>query len=316
MRSWSWSWRSAVAAPFFTLLLAGSALANEPAAVVMAVEGDVHVLRAGGAREPANFGADLDPGDEIRTGELSSADLLFASGQSIHLGAGSHITIQGEKRPAGGGSGGGSNYGSAKRFLQLKESRGTSSVASLRSSGGAAALRATAPCQSAVLGAHPMFRWHAPEDAGELALTVYDDGGERWKTTISDASEAKYPDDAPALEPGVSYSWTLESTDPLQFPPLRAPASFFEIASRETESTVSAALAAVEESDLSESARSLVRASIYYEHGLLAQAIEETQRAMGEGGGHMRAILANLYVEAGRTEDALTVYDGLLEPRR
>ena len=75
-------------------------------------------------------------------------------------------------------------------------------------------------------------------------------------------------------------------------------------------------MSAVESSDLSEAARSLIRASIYYEHGLLARAIEETQGAVGEKGDPMRAILANLYVEAGRTEDALSVYDGLLEPRR
>lgn len=313
MRASNWSQTALFFTSIMALFAPLGATADEPAAVVMSVSGEVIVLRVDGAQEPASFGADLSAGDEIRTGEASSADVMFASGQSIHLGAGSQITIAGEARSAGGGGGDGNNFGSAKRFLQLKESRGTSSVASLRSAGDAAALRAVAPCQSAVLGGQPLFRWHAPDDAGELALTVYNDAGEHWKTTVNDASEFEYPADAPTLEPGVSYSWTLESEDPLRFPPLRAPASFFEIATEETAGKVEKALAAVGSSDLSESARAFLRASIYYEHGLLAHAIEETRNAVGTGGEQMRAILANLYAEAGRTEDALSEYDGIRE---
>jgi len=301
--------------PSTLLLLAVAAQANaqDAAAVLMSREGDVAIVRSGGSSEKALFGANLRAGDELRTGDASSADVLFATGQSIHLGPGSNITIQGA--PQTGQDSADRSFGTATRFLQLKESRGTSSYTGLRSAGKNSALRAVAPCQTSVRSVQPVFRWKAPKDAGELALVVYHDGGELWRSTVEGATELRYPDDAPALEPGVPYSWTLESTDPLRFPPLRAPASFFEVLSLESSAEVDRALAAMENSELSASGRALVQAGTFYDYELFADAIDATEVALEESGGEeeLRAILANLYLETGRTEDAIAVYDGLLD---
>ncbi len=99
---------------------------------------------------------------------------------------------------------------------------------------------------------------------------------------------------------------------------MRAPASYFEIASNQTAERVEQALADVESGGLSAQAQLLVRASIYYEHGLLDLAISETRHAVSDSpqGDVVHTILANLYIESGRTEEALSVYDDILEPRR
>jgi hypothetical protein len=291
------------------------AAAEEPAAVVMALEGDVAVVGEGGSLLDARFGADLRSGDEVRTGQDSWADVLFASGQSIHLGADSQITIQGGSRARDSAVGSPNTYTSAKRFLQLRESRGTSAMTGLRSGAKRPDLSSITP-RGVILGPRPAFEWRAPADAGELTLVLYGPDGEQWRTQVEAQTSVEYPEDAPTLIAGFEYSWTLESTDPLRFPPLRTPATYFEIVDDETAGRVSQAIVDLDRTALSPQTRRIVRASIYHEYQLLSLAIEEILQAQTETLDDFRAILANLYVEAGRTDDALTVYDGLLEPRQ
>jgi hypothetical protein len=295
---------------------AGPSVAEEPTAVVMALEGDVAVVGEGGSLLAARFGADLRSGDEVRTGQDSWADVLFASGQSIHLGSDSQITIQSGKRNHDSAVGSPDTYTSAKRFLQLRESRGTSAMTGLRSGAKRPDLNPVTPRGGVILGPRPVFEWRAPSDAGELTLVLYGPDGEQWRTQVDAEIHVEYPEDAPELIAGVEYSWTLESTDPLRFPPLRTPATYFEIADNETASRVSQAIADLDQTALSPQTRRIVRASIFHEYQLLSLAIEEILQAQTETRDDLRAILANLYVEAGRTDDALTVYDGLLEPRQ
>ncbi|MCK4550291.1 MAG: hypothetical protein KAU49_08965, partial [Candidatus Krumholzibacteria bacterium] len=58
-----------------------------------------------------------------------------------------------------------------------------------------------------------------------------------------------------------------------------------------------------------------LRASVYFEHGLLENAISEMQQAMKDGSGtkEMHSILARLYAEAGRPGDAMSEYDLIFE---
>ena len=55
--------------------------------------------------------------------------------------------------------------------------------------------------------------------------------------------------------------------------------------------------------------------AVYYNHGLLENAIAEMKEAMAEGGEtmEMHSILARLYVEAGQTERAMAEYDCIFD---
>jgi Flp pilus assembly protein TadD len=116
----------------------------------------------------------------------------------------------------------------------------------------------------------------------------------------------------------VTYSWVLETTDPLVFPPLRSEASFFEILSDGERQGLDAALAKMDDSAKpSESTVHVVRASLFFNHGLMEDAIAETTKALESDpdNSELHAILARLYAETGRTQEALDAYNRLLEQR-
>jgi tetratricopeptide (TPR) repeat protein len=133
-----------------------------------------------------------------------------------------------------------------------------------------------------------------------------------------ETTNVTYPSDAPELVPGVTYSWVLETTDPLVFPPLRSEAAFFEVLSMEEKRQVDASLGEISETRKpGESTYHFVCASVYYEHGLMDDAISETSLALeiDPDNTALHAILARLYAETGRSEEALREYDRLLEQR-
>jgi len=299
------------------LLPVVAAAEEAPLAVLMARQGDVRVARAGGKELAGQFGMRLEGGDEIRTGAESSADIVFAAGNSIHLGANSNLVVQGGRpaaAPAGGGAG---NFESVQRFVKLKESRGTSSLATLRSAEAPAELVPIGPCQTKVREERPVFAWRASSEVGPVKLTVYRDNGVQWQGEVGHGASFAYPAEAPPLLPGVRYSWTVETTDPLLFPPLRSAASFFEVIGAAERGTLDAELAAAGKQELSTAGRAALRAGVLFGHGLLDDAIEATQQALhaNAGDADLRAILARLYIETGRSAEAAAEYDRLLAPR-
>jgi hypothetical protein len=286
--------------------------AVEPVAVLMAHQGPVEVHRPQSGVLPGAFGLHLGDGDEIVTGPDGVADVLFASGQSIHLGPKSRITIQGSPVSASGGD---SSFESVQRFAQLRESRGTSSLARLRSGGKADALRCLAPSSARVRGTQPQFRWTGGDPAMELVLTVYDAEKSVWSGRVTGTS-LEYPADAPALASGVRYSWAVASDDPLQIPPLRSSAAYFECMDAASAAAVEAELSALAKSEMSEQGRALAKASVLYGHGLLDEAIAHTEQVIStNASAELQTILAQLYVEAGRIEDALIQMDRLAHPQ-
>ena len=61
--------------------------------------------------------------------------------------------------------------------------------------------------------------------------------------------------------------------------------------------------------------RYVMRASVYFGHNLLADAVAETEKALGLAPGDetLESILARLYSEVGRSSEAMAIYDRILD---
>jgi hypothetical protein len=311
--------------------MAGGSLASEkpkaaPLAVLMSCSGPVTVLKAGGEQVDGTFGLALQAGDQIKTGAGASAEVLYESGSWLQVGAGSSILIkapraaksptQGNdsqaKDPAATKGNDSQSFEVVQNFLKLKHAEGTSTLTGLRSGDKDQELVALSPSQTKIRDGHPTFRWEIADPATELRLTVYNDDGVHWQHDVSGATSVEYPSEGPELSPGVSYSWTLETTDPLAFPPLRTTAAFFEVADGQIVEQIDQHLDAVgADKKMSDYARLVMRASIYLHHGLIDAAIAETEHAVEsdpENKSSLQSILARLYEQAGRTKDAISTY--------
>lgn len=296
--------------------------AAPPLAVLMSCHGDVVVVKADGSTVKGTFGLPLAAGDEVRTGDEAQAEILFENGYYISIGAGSNMKVRGSKvqrekatptKPMGD-----NGFEVAQNFLKLQSAEGTSSIAPLRSGERGEELRAVSPRQTRVADGRPTFVWSSGDPTEELQLTLYNDVGVVWKTTVDGDKGLVYPADAPVLTTGTTYSWTLETTDPLRFPPLRSKAAFFELISDEERSALEADLDRIEkDGSLSPVSRRVMRASVYFDRELLADAVAETEVAveLAPEDAALQSILARLYNEVGRTGEAMAIYDGILQKR-
>ncbi len=310
----------ALLAAFAAAIHAAPAGAETPEALLLSCRGEVTVKRTNGTTVPGSYGLPLHAGDEIRTGTGAEAEIHFQNGTWITVGAASTLVVRtaGGRAPAPAAPAAGEAFASVQSFLTLKDAEGVSTLAALRSGGAPDDIRLEAPVRTVVRGGHPRFRWSAADPATELRLKLYDEKGLRWQKDVAGTSAVEYPADRPALEPGMAYSWTLETTDPLRIPPLRTPAGFFEVLPADAERLLTALLAAAEaENAPSESARRIVRASAFFRHRLFDDAIAETRLAIEADPENttLRTILARLYAETGRTAEALEEYNRLIERR-
>jgi len=307
-------------------------MADAPTAVLTSCKGPVSIVRAGAAAASATFGMALNDGDEVKTGPGAEAEIMFASGNWVQVGANSSMRIKGSRTtpaaksapaksgnapaPAGSSASTASHEGSfevVQNFLKLKNSEGSSSVSGLRSGEKASALTAISPAQTRVRGATPTFKWSAADASTELRLTVYNDKGVHYQKDVSGVTSFTYPADAPALAPGISYSWTLETTDPLVSPPLRTPAAYFETITPADASALDTRLASVDEQAPrpGEVSYRLMRASLYFDSGLVDDAIGETEAAVAADPDNatLHAILGRLYAQTGRTREAMAAME-------
>ncbi|HEX5131114.1 MAG TPA: hypothetical protein VFX92_01360 [Candidatus Krumholzibacteria bacterium] len=281
--------------------------ADAPVAVLTSCRGPVTVIRAGGKSTSATFGLSLNNGDEVKTGEGAEAEIMFSAGNWVAVGANSNMRIKGHPGGTTAAPKEAESFEVVSNFLKLKSSEGTGSISGLRSADKAAALLPIAPVQTKVRGNNPTFQWKIDDPTAELSLTVYNESGVQWQSDISNATALTYPADAPALQPGVSYSWTLETTDPLVSPPLRTTAAFFEIIAPADVASLDTELSAIDAKKPGPVTYHLMRASLFFDRGLMADAISETEAAVAADpdNGSLHAIMGRLYAEAGRTTEAM-----------
>lgn len=286
-----------------------------PAAVLTSCKGVVTVIH-GGMPAAAAFGVALSDGDEVKTGAGGEAEIMFSAGNWVQVGPNSSMRIKAhpasapasEKSDADKKATNPGSFEVVQSFLKLKNSEGSSAIGGLRSSEKASRLVAVSPCQTRLRTAQPVFTWKIDDPSTELKLTVYGQSSTVWQTNVSNTTTATYPADAPGLKPGVSYSWALETTDPLVSPPLRTPASFFEIIAPADATRLESDLMQLDANKPGPVTYHLTRASLYFDRGLVDEAITETQSALAADPDNqsLRAILARLYADTGRTQEAIT----------
>lgn len=276
---------------------------DSPTAVLTSCKGPVTISRGGGSPAAATFGAALSEGDEVKTGAEAEAEIMFASGNWVQVGANSSMKIKGQA----GAKAKEQNFEVVQNFLKLKSTEGTSSISALRSGEKSNELVAVSPCQTKVRESNPTFAWNTEDPSLELSVVVYNESGVQWQSEVSGVTSVAYPADAPALVPGVSYSWTLETSDPMVSPPLRTSAAFFEVIAPGDMTSLTKDLAAIDAKKPSATSYHLMRASLYFDRGLVADAIAETQAAVATdpNNASLHAILARLYANTGRTAEAM-----------
>ena len=294
---------------------AGVRSQGSPAAVLTSCKGAVSVIHAG-ASVPATFGAALSDGDEVKTGAGGEAEIMFSEGNWVQIGSNSSMKIKtrpvaapNEKAPESENKAtNNGHFEVVQSFLKLKNAEGTSSIGGLRSADKAAQLEPISPSQTRIRTLRPTFRWKIEDKATELRLIVYGERSVVWQSDLSGVTTATYPAEAPALEPGIKYSWTIESTDPLVSPPLRSPASFFEVIAPADAKTLDTDLSRLDANKPGPVTYHLTRASIYFDRGLVDDAITETEAALSSdpANSSLHTILGRLYAEAGRTHDAIS----------
>jgi len=302
-----------------TVGVEASAWAATPTALLLSCKGEVTVVRKDGSTVRGSYGLPLGPGDEVRTAPGGEAEINFENGTWIAVGPGSSTRIKSTsvKESAPEDTRARTSFESVNTFLKLRESEGVS-LAGLRSASKAPDITLESPCQTTIAAGRPHFSWRASDTAAALRLKLYDERGVRWQRDVKNVTSIDYPGDAEPLKPGVTYSWTLETTDPLRFPPLRSQAAFFEIMAPDEAAALEASLASIDRTTLpSESAYRLVRASLFFNQKLMDEAIGETRAAieLEPENASLHKILARLYAETGKTSEALEEYDKILGRR-
>jgi|GEM_PF-1342673 len=278
-----------------------------PTAVLMACHGVVTVQRADGSPVEGRFGLSLHPGDRVRTGRNGHAEIALEDGTWLEVGPGSGMGIKTRSEakpptPTAPTDG----FEVVQKFIRLRDSEGGSVITGLR--GGGAALRAISPVQTRVRPDAIRFAWKTAHPGDELQLTLYDENGIAWSKSVTGTTSVDYPASAPALRAGVGYSWTVETTDPLVIPPRRSKAAYFEVLPGKEADTLREALATIDSNRPNgRSTYHVMRASVFFDHGLLSDAIDETNRALAgdPNNADLHVILARLYAKSGRSEDAL-----------
>ena len=89
---------------------------------------------------------------------------------------------------------------------------------------------------------------------------------------------------------------------------MRTPASFFEIIAPADATRLDSDLSRLDSNKPGAVTYHLTRASLYFDRGLVDEAITETQSALAADPDNqsLRAILARLYADTGRTQEAIT----------
>jgi len=189
--------------------------AKDPAAVLAVVSGSV-VIRRGDATLDGSFGAALDPGDIVETGDGAQAAVLFESGQIIELGPGSRITIGSVPSQSGESpvlaQVSDAFSGSLGKFARSTSgSEGLSVLPDLRAGGGGGEPEPITPRNTRIAAGVAGFSWSPVDDALEYRVHLTAPGGAK-QSFNSTKTTWSSPDGT--FKAGERWSWSVEAVTP------------------------------------------------------------------------------------------------------
>jgi len=209
------------------LLVSPAFAADQPAAVLAVVAGDVTVER-GEVHLDGSFGAALQAGDVVMTGDGAQAAILFESGQILELGPGSRISIG--ALPSKGGEELAMADAFAGSLDRFTSSGGQGSVPlDLRAGPGGERPDPIYPRTTLVATGIVEFRWEAVEEALEYRVVV--SGSGPLAGTYATSEPGWSPSAEVILAPGERWTWHVEAITPDG--PVSSDPVAFEVASEE-----------------------------------------------------------------------------------
>lgn len=196
------------------LFPAAAARADEPAAVLAVVSGDVHIQR-GGQSLDGSFGAALQAGDVVETGAKAQAAVLFESGQIIELGPGSKISVGAlpEKHESQGNEAlaqiPDAFSGSLDQFAHTSSDQGAlAALPTLRGGPKHDEPTPVSPRNSLVAPGAVHFSWTPVEDAVEYKVILSGPGAAAGSHSTS---KPDWTSDDGTFQPGESWTWAVEA---------------------------------------------------------------------------------------------------------
>ncbi len=292
------------------LLLQTAVWAADPVAVITELrpgKGEIRLKRAGEADWIAPQPLlSLRSGDQLRATGDGRAVLAFTGGGAQTVSAtNSPFTVQSPQVESGAGKARALLAG-VTQFLLGQEKEPTYQSLSVRGLR-AAPPRILSPRDTRLLPGAVMFEWVGP-DALRYRVQLSGPQGVEWEQGSLARRPLAYPAGAPPLRAGTRYSWTLDA--PGQ-PPQSAN---FEMLSEAEAGRVRAALselAADAPSSYPPSTVILMRAGLFFQEGLYADARRELLAGIGADPDEptLRLLLGHVYDRMGLAELAAAEFD-------
>lgn len=283
-------------------------------ALVTAVKGDVKMQPAGKpAWRKAAPMQGLAAGSKLRVGAGGQATVvLFGNGARCMLLPGSTVAV------AAGScqslSGPAPKALAALAVRQQKILQG-SLLAGLRTGavttrgGSKQALVLQSLVDTAVMDDHPVFKWQAVPGATSYKLKLKDEDDQIiWQPEVN-TNSVTYAADAPALKPGVDYTWTVTSTvGDVRWAPEKD--GIFRVLAADKRQAVKDELAGLDGMD-DEDMANLLRAEVYYRNGLTDDALPLYQALLAKSpdSTSVRTALAQILADQGRTRESQQLLD-------
>lgn len=174
------------------------------------------------------------------------------------------------------------------------------------------------PRRTFITDGHPLLRWHGSAEGAPYTVRVWGDGL-NWES-VTNETELRYPEDAPALQPGAPYHVTVrdslghssdEEKDKTALDLSFALMSPVQVAELER------LLAQVDALQVNETAISLLKAEIYSAHNARSDAILLLKGVMSaKPAPTIHTRLADLYLSVGLYLEAEAGYGQALETYR
>jgi hypothetical protein len=246
--------------------------------LIVGVQGDAAVKRAGWRDyAPALFGAPLRRGDLLRLGSAGSATVACADLKlaTVEGGVSGYPCQTAPKTPL------------VYEGTLLNPTRGDG--------GSGDAPLVISPRKTKLLNPRPVLRWQPVPGVKTHKVSLQ---GANWATEVSGASELLYPENAPALQPGVTYRLVVVAGDRSSSEEPGAGLGFSILGAEEAKA-VKGVEATIRALGLPKTAAALLIANVYATNGLYAEAIEELERLRGAQEPAILRLLGDLYISTG-----------------